>query len=239
MHSAVRFGVPLIAATHACLLAWHYVPEIGACQDMRLPPEQVTDDIQVVLSRNARADAFDLVSVFELVAMCIAAFYCILHRNIDSAFQLLPGLLLVTTLVVRLRHIGPLGCSSGDAQCCANLGCPDKDFTIELAGCMSQFTGASYGYLPIEWSRTSFCSIPCWYSDSASYSPDPDMLQCKNVVGNVQKNCGGLYGTPDVASCYRYGCSVNASPIPYYGVRMLTANVILFVLLSFAALIDN
>lgn len=234
MHSVVRFGVPFLAATHVCLLAWQYIPEIGVCENMRLPPERVTDDSETVALRNTHVDAFNLVSVFELVVMCATATHLSVSNTISGSFKLLPFLLLVSTLVVRLRHMGPLGCSTGDEHCCGNLGCPDSPFTNELSGCMSAYTENTYGYLPIEWSRTSFCTIPCWYSGLSSQT-HPNDLQCKNVAGNVRSNCGGLYGTPDVASCYRYGCSVKASPIPYYGVRLLTANVIVFACLALAA----
>ena len=234
MHSVIHFGVPFLAATHACLLAWQYIPEIGVCEHMRLPPEPVTDDSEVVALRNTHADAFNLVSVFELVVMCMTAAHLRGNKKLHGSFKLLPFLLMISTLVVRLRHMGPLGCAKGDAHCCGNLGCPDRDFTMELSGCMSTYTGNSYGYLPIEWGRTSFCTIPCWYS-GISAQTHPNDLQCKNAAGNVQSNCGGLYGTPDVASCYRYGCSVKASPIPYYGVRLLTANVIVFACLGLAA----
>lgn len=239
MHNFIRFGVPLLAATHVCLLAWQYIPEIGVCKHMRLPSSlRVTDDLDMVFLRNTHADAFNLVSVFELVVMCMTAVQLQYQPKVLRSFKVLPFLLMISTLVVRLRHMGPLGCAKDDKHCCGNLGCPDSDFTMELSGCMSAYTESKYGYLPIEWSRTSFCTIPCWYSELSAQT-NPDNLQCKNVAGNVRDNCGGLYGTPDVASCYRYGCSVKASPIPYYGLRLLTANVIVFVCLSLAAQIST
>lgn len=237
MQPIVKFGIPLLAATHACLLAWMYIPEIGVCDGMRLPYEQVTDDMEIVLARIKQSESWDFVSVFEIFAMTVFAVHVGTKGTVTGGYKLLPFLLMTSTLVVRLRHMGLLGCSDGDLHCCANMGCPNQDMTHSLPGCGINFNSEKYGSLPIKWSRTSFCPIPCWYSAAAAATPG-DEQNCKDLSGDIRSNCYGLYGTPDVASCYRYGCSLAASPIPYYGVRLLLANVILFVCLGFAAQIE-
>lgn len=234
MYRLVNFWLPLVASVHIFLLVRQYIPDIGVCSDISLPPEQYDDDFRVVLARLANADAFNVVSVCEVFVMGLTlanVYSTYAHHQTRGRVQhavhvILSGLLIVSTLAVRLRHTGMLGCADNDPMCCDNLDCPSTLHTATMPGCASASAA-----IPVTWSRQSFCPTPCWYSSSARYHASE--VECQDVSAAVQAECGGLRGTSDVASCYRYGCSVTVSATPYYEVRLLTANVIVFVCLTF------
>lgn len=231
MNRVKYFWLPLVAAGHFFLLMWHYVPEIDACDGIVLPPNQVSTDMQTVRTRKERAESFDVVCVFEVAVMLLTLVTVYRTEKLTVVHRALPFFLLLSTFVVRLRHTGILGCAADDPECCSNLNCPSANFTTTLPGCASSYyhDDGNFGMIPIQWARKSFCPVPCWYSNSSLMNPTN--VNCKDRSGVVQARCGGLAGTPDVASCYRYGCSREATPIPYYGVRLITANVVAFVCL--------
>lgn len=217
----IRTALPMFVTLHAFLLLWYYVPEIGACDDLPLPRLQGTSDITVALDRQGRSYTFSLASVLEIAVMVLIV-YCTRHEpkklSLTGTARWLPMVLIVDALVLRARHIGLGACAPHDPVCCSNLNCPDTAFTTVLPGCQSA-TGGVETWLPVKWGdRTSYCPLPPWYVNS-----------------NALELCRGLVGTPDVASCYRYGCSSVATPVPYYSVRLITGSVILFALLALTA----
>jgi len=220
---------------HACLILWQYVPEMGVCEGLYVPARHASDDLSMAKDRSSRSIGFNMVSFLEIFIMFLVAANCNpgdgkKKQLVRGGVRLLPLVLVVSTLVVRMRHIGTMGCAEGDTQCCANLGCPDELYTSRLPGCRASENQGDMGFVAISWSfRNSFCPVPGWYSVAPNRTYT---TMQRNVAGNVLYNCGGLYGTPDVASCYRYGCSSVATPIPYYGVHMITFSVILFVAVS-------
>lgn len=232
--------VPLIAATHAGLLKWQYVPELYVCDNISMPQVHTSDDIFTAIDRQSRSAEYSIVSVLELVVMFLVSYVCkggqgMNKQLLQGGYRYLPLILVVSTLAIRLRHIGLFGCVDGDPYCCGNLQCPDSMYTANLPGCSMQSDKQDQGFVAISWAyRNSFCPLPGWYGLPSNYNVNLD-IQSRNVQTYVARWCGGLYGTPDVASCYRYGCSSKATPIPYYGIRMVVANVILFVLLSLLA----
>ena len=113
----------------------------------------------------------------------------------------------------------------GDSECCDNLQCPDEIYTARLPGCGILESRQDQGFVAISWAyRDSFCPLPGWYGFRSNMNATV-AEEYRNVQTFVAKWCGGLYGTPDVASCYRYGCSSEVTPIPYYGIRMIVVSV--------------
>ncbi len=217
----VHTMLPMFVTLHAFLLMWYYVPEIGVCDDLPLPRLQGTSDVTVALDRQGRSYTFNLASVLEIVTMVMILFFARSapkKLSLAGAARWLPMVLIIDALVLRGRHIGLGACAPHDSACCDNLNCPDTAFTTTLAGCASATSGMET-WLPIKWGdRTSYCPLAPWYVNS-----------------NALELCRGLAGTPDVASCYRYGCSSVATPVMYYSVRIITFNVVVFALLSLAA----
>ena len=213
-----------LVVLHIGFLIYAYVPEVGVCDDQRLPPRRVADDQMAVSERLSTEAVFNVLSASEVVLMCSVVLIGTLRKSRDSKgpylpsyLLVLPGLIAVGVIAVRMRHTGLLGCARGDTQCCANMMCSDlKVTTTPPPGCnrIGGYT-LSEEQIYINWrNRTTYCTIPSWYID-----PAPEL-------------CGGLYGAPDTHACYQYGCSAESTPKSYYGVRLLIANAILFVILS-------
>jgi hypothetical protein len=210
----------MLLVLHMGLLVYMYVPEFGVCDTYTLPKQRYVDDEQAVRERLTTAAQFNVLSAFEVVLMaCVVVAGTMLpaRERFPGFVLVLPGLILVGVISVRMRHTGLLGCAAGDTQCCANMVCLDYPFTStpSAIGCGRDAPLSSS--IPIQWfNRTSYCTIPAWYSTN------PFAVSL----------CNGLRRSPDTSACYQYGCSSVATPIPYYGVRLIMLNAILFAVVA-------
>lgn len=118
----------------------------------------------------------------------------------------LPMILLVDAIAVRGRHIGFGSCTPFDNECCDALHC------FKFESCTSPPFLAS----TTNWNnRLNYCPLPYFYYKDAS----------------AKFACGTLDNTPDMASCYRYGCSRKHTPYQYYMVRIMFVLLVLISLL--------
>lgn len=202
-----RALLPMMACAHVVLLLWVHVPEITACSDMQLPTVSRISDLVVARNRASNGVWFYAASFVDVVSMA----YVLLvsspsagRHDVRGYSRWVPAAMLVSTIAFRARY---MFCTPNDPECCESLQCPTTDFTVALPGC-------SASTFAVDWhSRQSWCPIPSWYTSHAA------------------EVCNGLGNTPDVASCYRYGCSALA-PLQYNGTRLIMWSSILFAVLS-------
>lgn len=118
----------------------------------------------------------------------------------------LPIALLVDAIAVRGRHIGFGSCTPFDNECCDALHC------FEFPACTSPPFLASI----TDWNnRLNYCPLPYFYYKDA----------------RAKFACGTLSNTPDMASCYRYGCSRKHTPYQYFMVRVMFVLLVVISLL--------
>lgn len=116
--------------------------------------------------------------------------------------RLLPSLLLVDVIAIRARHLGWGSCSPNDTRCCSALNCFNFD------NCQQPpFIEATTNWND----RRNYCPMPHFYvKDSKAKSA-----------------CKYLSNTPDMASCYRYGCSKTHTPFQYWIQRSTVLSLVL------------
>lgn len=233
---------------HVSLLLREWVADFGSCADARLSAYATSEDRFAAQLNLQSESVFHMAAVGEL--MCMIAVLAFASGSGDKppgppskrksrpmlhVFALVFPLLLTCIVVgVRLRHTGIAGCAPGDMQCCNNMYCPSAhkvqiDNMMEwrgrvssykdVPGCESTLTrdpssDAMEG-ATINWGlRSSYCPTPSWYSNF------------------ILQQCQQLYNFPDTAACFSYGCSSSNTAVQYYSARMLTGNVILFLVLA-------
>jgi len=210
-----RHILAVLFVVHVGLLLFTYVPEIGVCDVYTLPKTTYIDDEREINDRLTTAAQFQMLSAFEVVLMaCVVIAGKMLPASapLPGFMLLLPGAILVGVIAVRMRHTGMLGCAAGDKECCSNMICLDYHLTTLPGTIGCNDLGDPTQQIPILWlNRKTYCPVPHWYDS------------------NTATLCRGLRGTPNLAACYQYGCSSVATPVPYYGVRVLMLNAILFV----------
>ena len=196
---------------HLALLLWISVPEVTACSGMDLPSFSNIGDVATARDRASRGAYFYLAPFIDVLAMAY-----IVSRSDPSPgrhdlrgyHRLVPGVMLVSTIAFRARY---MYCTPNDPECCGSLQCPTTEYSLDLPGCPST-PGRDF---PIDWNdRMSWCAMPSWYKDT-----------------EAARECGGLSVLPDVASCYRYGCSALV-PVQYNGTRMIMWSSIVFAILA-------
>lgn len=207
-----RMLLRMLPFAHISLLLWLYVPEITTCSDMELPTASVSNDLQVARERAARGSYFyaaAIVDVFSMIAIVLSSSVRAGYHDLRGYGRWIPVLMLASGIAFRARYTH---CVPNDPECCDGLGCPTTSFSTDFAGCSSQ---GPFDAFYIDWhDRNNWCALPLWYQTT-----------------NAASLCGGLQNTPDVASCYRYGCSALA-PARYNGVRMVIWSSTLFAVLA-------
>ena len=130
---------------------------------------------------------------------------CLLSNVQSPAF----GFVLINDLIaVRARHVGFGACTPNDRACCAELQCYD------FPSC----TTPPFLSSTTDWNnRQNYCPMPYFYIKDAS----------------ARLACGSLANTPDMASCYRYGCSRKHVPYQYYMNRVMLVILCIIGFLSF------
>ena len=119
----------------------------------------------------------------------------------------LATILLVDAIAVRARHIGVVSCTPHDTQCCSALGC------YEFTACTSPpFLGAQTNWK----NRLNYCPLPYFYYKDST----------------ARLSCTSLSNTPDMASCYRYGCSSTYMPFLHYIHRIMLGTQVGIIVLS-------
>ena len=116
--------------------------------------------------------------------------------------------LLNDAIAVRARHIGFVACTPNDKSCCEELECH------KFPSC----TSPPFLSSTTNWNnRLNYCPMPYFYYNDAS----------------AQSACGSLANTPDMASCYRYGCSRQHTPYQHYVVRVMLVLLCVISFMSF------
>ena len=228
---------------HVSLLLREGVADSDSCADINLGVSASSEDRFAVKLNLQSESVFQMASVGELLCMLAVLVVASARSETKDGERmprpLLPAaglafpLLLTCILVgVRLRHTGIAGCMLGDAQCCNNMYCPSAhkvsigDMLVwrgressyrDVPGCTSALPPLADGMknAKINWqNRSSYCPAPYWFRDV------------------VLAECQQLYNFPDTAACFTYGCSSSNTPVQYYSARLLTGNVILFLVLA-------
>lgn len=107
----------------------------------------------------------------------------------------LANALLIDAIAVRARHLGVGSCTPYDTQCCSALGC------YEFTSC----TSPPFLSVQTNWNnRLNYCPLPYFYYKDST----------------ARLSCTSLSNTPDMASCYRYGCSSMHTPFLHYVQRI-------------------
>ena len=209
LSSAIRAILPILACSHLALLLWLSLPDINACSSQALPAGIHPRDIETAAERSKNGALFYLASfldVIGIVYIILNSRKCASRHDLQGHHRWVPVLSIMSMIAFRSRY---LYCASTDAECCANLKCPETTYAADFEGCSDLARNA------IIWSeRENWCPVPKWYDQSG-----------------IVEICGGLHKLPDVASCYRYGCSTQA-PVRYYGNRVIMWSSVLFALLS-------
>lgn len=207
-----RLMVRMLPFAHVMLLAWLLVPEFTACSDMRLPVIHRGSDLETARFRASRGSYFYAAAGIDL--FCMIVIVCVSSKrsgahDLRGAMRWVPALMVASNIAFRARYTF---CAPNDTECCDGLQCPISSYSTDFAGCASN---QEFDSFYIDWrDRSNWCAIPKWYQTS-----------------NAATLCNGLQNTPDVASCYRYGCST-LSPERYNGVRIVIALSFLFALFS-------
>lgn len=142
---------------------------------------------------------------FNLAA--ITEVMVILAMPLLPSWRVLPTVLLVDAVAVRARHLGWGGCTPGDTRCCAELQCYSFDNCKQ-----PPYIGGSTNWND----RNNFCPMPHFYVKDS----------------RAKVACRTLANTPDMASCYRYGCSSVHTPSQYWIQRCLLLSLIVVAILG-------
>jgi len=209
---ACRMLLRMLPCAYVSMLIWLYVPELTTCGDMSLPTASVSTDLRVARERAARGSYYHaaaIVDVFSMMTIILASSKRAGYHDLRGYSRWVPVLMLSSGIAFRARYTH---CVPNDPECCDGLGCPTTSYSVDLAGCAAQGPVDSFY---IDWhDRNNWCALPRWYQTT-----------------NAASLCGGLQNTPDVSSCYRYGCSALA-PTRYYGARMLIWCSTLFAIMA-------
>ena len=208
-----RALLPMLACAHLSLLLWTIVPELTVCSGMALPAASVVTDVTIARERAARGSYFNAAALVELLGMAAVVFGSSkrsMRHDLAGKSRWLPALMIVTNMSCRARFVYS---TPHDAESCRALNCPTTPYSAQLPGCQAA-SGVDAFY--IDWNdRENWCPMPRWYREQ----PYAAAL------------CGGLVATPDVASCYRYGCSAMTSG-RYNSVKVLIWSSLLFSILA-------
>ena len=183
--------------------------EAGACDNTRLPDDSAFSDRQVASDRTFQGANFYSASVIELLLICTCI---LLSRKTSYAHDLkgsarwVPVFIIVLNMSCRARYVYS---TPYDSKACNALGCPDTHTSYSFPQCVLGDGKSAY---VVKWGmRKNWCPVPDFYQKN------PYLVAA----------CGGLKNTPDVASCYRYGCT-SQTGIRYNIVRVLIWNAFLF-----------
>ena len=139
---------------------------------------------------------------------CFAGVAVFLRPSLATHLKgVLPGIVLLTLFLNRLRHVGTLGCMDGDEYCCGANYCPGSSQTTDVPGC-------SPGTAIYCNNAENFCPWPKWFNDNRA-------------------SCGTLAETADVTWCFTYGCSFETTPVRYVLNRVMIANAAFIVICMF------
>ena len=119
----------------------------------------------------------------------------------------LPGIVLLSLFLNRLRHVGTLGCMEGDEYCCGANYCPSTSVSAQVPGCGQ---GSAIYWHDAE----NFCPWPKWFNEN-------------------RDSCGTLAQTADITWCFTYGCSFETTPVRYVFNRVMIANAAFIVICMF------
>ena len=134
-----------------------------------------------------------LAASFDVSAMLET--FILLYLLFVKQSRIMSTALLVLTLAVRARHVGIGACTPNDTTCCSALNC------FEFPAC----TTPPFLSTQTDWNlRLNYCPMPYFYYKDAK----------------ARLSCTTLANTPDMASCYRYGCSSTHTPRTYYSNRV-------------------
>ena len=145
-----------------------------------------------------------LAASFDISSVCESIILLLFLLGVES--RVLCTVLLVFAIAVRARHVGVGQCTPNDTACCSALEC------YKFPAC----TAPPFLSTQTDWNlRANYCPMPYFYYKDT----------------NARLACTTLANTPDMASCYRYGCSEQHTPYTYYsnrvGLGVLTAIVFL------------
>ena len=202
----------VLIAMHIGLLIQSYATEAGACaHTYKRVLNTDLGALEVARQRDRNADTFALAAIIESAGMLMIA--------AGASSRLIPSILVVDALALRARHVGLGGCTPYDPKCCTELSCVTTNYTTSMANCREKTIGKAgiSSTIKVNWQqRTNYCALPAFYTK--------DSL--------AETLCGNLANTPDVASCYRYGCSSENVPRQYYSTRIITINVLVIAVLA-------
>lgn len=208
-----RAVLPILAAAHLSILLWVNMPEMYSCANISLPAVAVLTDVTVSRDRAARGVYFHAASIVELVLMAyivVRSRRVVKRHDLDGGDRWVSVLLIVVNMVARARYVysTPL-----DMESCDSLMCPTTPYSSQLNGCQGA-DGVDSFY--IDWNdRDNWCPTPKWYRDQPY----------------AATMCGGLANIPDIAACYRYGCTPLV-PARYNAIRVLIWSSFLFALVA-------
>lgn len=198
-----RVLLRILAVTHIFLLIWTYGVEYDTCRNVSLPTLVPPSDYETSEERKTMGKNFHAAALFDV--FCILFILIVSNKtqgkhDIRGFARWVPAWMIAYNIAFRARHTYG---DSSDKQSCSSLNCPTTAFSFNLTGCKT-FKGLNTFF--IDWQvRSNWCAIPTWYSDE----------------NDVTRVCpGGLINTPDVASCYRYGCE-HTPQHRYIAVRMI------------------
>lgn len=208
LSDVARALVRILPVMHAALCVWLYVPEFGTCENMNLPYEMVSNDLTIARTRAKEGTYFHAATAIDLLSMMLIVAAFRVHGARHDLYGLarwLPVVMLVSNLAFRVRYT--FG-TSEDRESCGGLKCPVSRYSMDMEGCYN--SDLLYTF-EVDWrDRDNWCALPRWYQ-----------------LTNAASVCRGLENTPDVASCYRYGCTKSV-PHRYVGVRMIIMSSFLF-----------
>lgn len=209
-----RVALRILAVTHVCLLIWTYGVEYDTCRDVSLPNLAAPSDFEASEKRAAMGKNFHSAAFFDV--FCIILIFTTSSKkkgnhDMRGIARWIPAWMIAYSIAFRARHTYG---DSSDKESCSSLNCPTTVFSVNLTGCKT-FQGFDTFF--IDWQvRSNWCAIPTWYNND----------------NNVLDVCpGGLINTPDVASCYRYGCE-HTPQHRYIAVRMILWSAVALAILA-------
>lgn len=204
----IRLLIRILSGAHLSIVVWLYGTEYGSCSNMELPRLSQPGDLDAARLFQSNGTLFHAATFLDIV--CITCILLLSKRergshDLTGIRSWVPMLMISYGIAFRARYTEGL---LSDSQSCASLACPTTSYSVTLSGCPGDTgergDGGEFDSFYIDWNaRDSWCPIPRWYDVNAA------------------QLCNGLTNIPDVASCYRYGCTYELTQYRYVGVRML------------------
>lgn len=210
LSDVARALVRVLPVMHAVLCVWLYVPEFTTCKNMNLPYEIVANDLDVARARAKRGSYFHgatVIDLFGMILIVVASQKRVARHDLTGLARWLPVCMMSSNIAFRARYT--FGWAD-DPESCDGLQCPTSRYSLDMSGC---YNADSLYTFEVDWrNRDNWCALPHWYQTT-----------------NAASVCRGLENTPDVSSCYRYGCTKSV-PHRYVAVRMVIMSSFLFAL---------